>query len=59
MNFFSQLFAVAAMNLKNIPLRLGNSLVIVIGIAGAVAVFIPVLAMSLSFRSTINERSAR
>jgi putative ABC transport system permease protein len=47
------LFAVTAVNLRNIPLRLGNSLVIVIGIAGAVGVFIPVLAMSLSFRATI------
>jgi putative ABC transport system permease protein len=41
------------MNLRNIPRRLGNSLVIVIGIAGAVAVFIPILAMSISFRATI------
>jgi putative ABC transport system permease protein len=45
--------AVAAMNLRNIPRRLGNSLVIVVGIAGAVGVFIPVLAMSMSFRATI------
>lgn len=41
------------MNLRNIPRRLGNSLVIVIGMAGAVGVFIPLLAMSLSFRATI------
>lgn len=44
---------VTAMNLRNIPRRLGNSLVIVIGMAGAVGVFIPLLAMSLSFRATI------
>jgi putative ABC transport system permease protein len=53
MNFLSQTLAVTAMNLRNIPRRLGNSLVIVIGMAGAVGVFIPILAMSLSFRETI------
>jgi len=53
MNFFRQTLAVTAMNLRNIPLRLGNSLVIIIGIAGAVGVFIPILAMSISFRATI------
>jgi putative ABC transport system permease protein len=53
MNLFNQTLAVAAMNLRNIPRRLGNSLVIVIGIAGAVGVFMPILAMSLSFRATI------
>jgi putative ABC transport system permease protein len=53
MNFFSQTVAVTAMNLRNIPRRLGNSLVIVIGIAGAVGVFIPILAVSISFRATI------
>jgi putative ABC transport system permease protein len=53
MNFFSQTLAVTAMNLRNIPRRFGNSLVIVIGIAGAVGVFLPVLAMSISFRATI------
>jgi putative ABC transport system permease protein len=53
MNFFSQTLAVTAMNLRNIRLRLGNSLVIVIGIAGAVGVFIPIVAMSMSFRATI------
>jgi putative ABC transport system permease protein len=53
MNFFSQTLAVTATNLRSIPLRLGNSLVIVIGIAGAVGVFIPILAMSISFRATI------
>ncbi len=53
MNFFSQTLAVTAMNLRNVPRRLGNSLVIVIGIAGAVGVFIPIVAMSMSFRATI------
>jgi putative ABC transport system permease protein len=53
MSIISQTLAVTAMNLRNIPRRLGNSLVIVIGIAGAVGVFIPILAMSMSIKSTI------
>lgn len=54
MNIVSQILAVTAMNLRSIPQRLGNSLVIVVGIAGVVAVLISVLAMSLGFRTTIN-----
>jgi putative ABC transport system permease protein len=54
MNILSQILAVTAMNLRSIPQRLGNSLVIVVGIAGVVAVLISVLAMYLGFRTTIN-----
>jgi putative ABC transport system permease protein len=50
----AQTLAVTALNLRSIPQRLGNSLVIVIGIAGVVAVLISVLAMSTGFRDTIN-----
>jgi putative ABC transport system permease protein len=53
MRLLQQTLAVTAMNLRNIPQRLGNSLVIVIGVAGAVAVFIPILVMSISFRTAI------
>ncbi len=53
MGFLGQTLALTANNLRNIPQRLGNSLVIVTGVAGAVGVFIPILAMSLSFRATI------
>ena len=53
MNPVRQTLAIAVTNLRNIPLRLGSSLVIVIGIAGVVGVLIPVLAMSMGFRSTI------
>jgi len=53
MNFIRQTLALTATNLRNIPQRLGNSLVIVIGVAGAVGVFIPILAMSMSFRATV------
>jgi putative ABC transport system permease protein len=53
MNVLRQIFAITAANLRNVPQRLGNSLVIVIGIAGIVGVLIPVIAMSIGFRSTI------
>jgi putative ABC transport system permease protein len=53
MSTISQTLALTAMNLRSIPQRLGNSMVIVVGIAGVVAVLISVLAMSLGFRTTI------
>jgi putative ABC transport system permease protein len=53
MNIARQILAITATNVRNIPLRLGSSLVIVIGIAGVVGVLIPVLAMSMGFRATI------
>jgi putative ABC transport system permease protein len=53
MNSVAQVFAIVAANVRNIPLRLGSSLVIVIGIAGVVGVLIPVLAMSLAFEATM------
>jgi putative ABC transport system permease protein len=48
-----QILAVTAANVRSIPLRPGNSLVIVVGIAGVVAVLIAVLAMYAGFRATI------
>ena len=53
MSLLRQILAVAAMNLRSVPQRLGNSLVIVIGVAGVVAVLISVLAMSLGFGATV------
>jgi putative ABC transport system permease protein len=53
MSTISQTLALTAMNLRSIPQRLGNSMVIVVGISGVVAVLISVLAMSLGFRTTI------
>ena len=58
MSLTTQVRAVTGMNLRSIPRRLGNALVIVIGIAGVVAVLISVLAMSSSFRATL-KRDAR
>lgn len=48
-----QILAITATSVRSIPMRLGNSLVIVIGIAGVVAVLMSVLAMFEGFRSTI------
>ncbi|HWG77438.1 MAG TPA: ABC transporter permease [Steroidobacteraceae bacterium] len=49
----SQVLALTAHALRHIPQRLGNALVIVFGIAGVVAVLIPVLAMYRGFGTTI------
>jgi putative ABC transport system permease protein len=48
-----QIFSVTAVNVRSVPLRLGTSLVIVIGVAGVVAVLVSVLAMLEGFRATI------
>jgi putative ABC transport system permease protein len=47
------LWAVSVMSLQTLPQRLGASSVIVIGIAGVVAVLISVLAMGVGFRHTL------
>src|SRR5690349_4725923 len=49
-----QISAVTSMNLRSIPQRLGTSSVIVIGIAGVVAVVISVLAMAVGFKHTVD-----
>jgi putative ABC transport system permease protein len=46
MSTLSQIGAITAMNLRSIPHRMGTSMVIVVGIAGVVAVLVSVLAMS-------------
>jgi putative ABC transport system permease protein len=46
MSTLTQIAAVSVLNVRSIPQRLGTSSVIVIGIAGVVAVLISVLAMS-------------
>ena len=50
MNSVAQIITVTALNLRNLPQRLGSSLVIVIGIAGVVGVLISMLSMSVGFR---------
>jgi putative ABC transport system permease protein len=49
----AQILAVTGASVRSIPLRLGNSLVIVVGVAGVVAVLILVLTMFAGFRTTI------
>ena len=50
---FKQLAAVISMSLQTLPQRSGASSVIVIGIAGVVAVLVSVLAMGAGFRHTL------
>jgi putative ABC transport system permease protein len=50
---FKQLFAITGMNLQTLPQRFGASSVIVIGIAGVVAVLVSVLAMGVGFQHTL------
>jgi putative ABC transport system permease protein len=50
---YKQLIAVSLMSLSTLPQRLGSSSVIVIGIAGVVAVLVSVLAMATGFRHTV------
>lgn len=53
MSLLRQILAIAATSLRSIPMRLGNSLAIVVGIGGVVAVLISVLAMFEGFRASI------
>jgi putative ABC transport system permease protein len=48
-----QVLAITQLGLRSIPERLGPSLVIVIGLAGVVAVFTALLAMAAGFQSTL------
>lgn len=58
MKMFRQIRAVTAMNFRSLPQRASTSLVIVIGIAGVVAVLVSVLAMSTGLIRTM-ENSGR
>ena len=50
---FGQAFAITGINIRSIPERWTSSLVIVIGLAGVVAVFCALLAMATGFSSTL------
>ena len=50
---FKQVIALSLMSLQTLPQRIGISSVIVIGIAGVVAVLVSVLAMGVGFRHTL------
>jgi len=49
----TQISEITAMNLRNVRSRLGSSSVIVVGIAGVVAVLVALLAMGAGFRSAL------
>jgi putative ABC transport system permease protein len=50
----TQFLVLTMLGLRSIPRRLGNSLVVVVGIAGVVAVLLSVLTMYVNFRHTID-----
>jgi putative ABC transport system permease protein len=49
----TQILSITWLGLRSIPERLGASLVIVVGLAGVVAVFTALLAMAAGFQSTL------
>ena len=53
MRVLNQIFAVTALNLKNLPQRSGSSLVAIIGVAAVVLVFAAVLSMARGFERTM------
>ncbi len=53
MSVLRQIASVSAINIRSLPQRIGTSSVVVIGIAGVVAVLISVLAMSTGFIKTL------
>ncbi len=53
MKFIRQVFEITTMNLKTILERFGSSVVIIVGIAGSVAVMVSLLSMAEGLNSTI------
>ena len=53
MRGLNQILAITGLNVRNIPQRPGPSLVVIVGIAGVVAVLVSVLAMAEGFRHTL------
>ncbi len=51
--WITQIVKVTAMNLRNLPARLGTSLVAVIGIGGVVAVLVSLLSMGEGFKAAM------
>jgi putative ABC transport system permease protein len=54
----AQIGEITLMNLRNLPSRLGSSSVIVVGIAGVVAVLVSILAMATGFRAALDSTGA-
>ncbi len=53
MRFLNQIIAVTALNLRNLPKRMGSSMVAIIGVAAVVVVFAGVLSMANGFERTL------
>jgi len=53
-----QIYEITLMNLRNLPSRLGSSSVIIVGIAGVVAVLVSILAMATGFRAALESTMA-
>src|SRR5215831_10780911 len=53
MSALNQVVHITLINLRTVPQRPGTSLVVVIGLAGVVAVLVSVLAMGEGFRHTL------
>ncbi len=53
MNFFAQLAALTAFNLRTLPRRTGSALAALVGIAGVVAVLVGVLSIREGFRGAM------
>ncbi len=58
MNGLTQLITVCAMNIRNLPQRLGSSSVAIFGVACVVGVFIGVLSMASGFQRTMTTAGA-
>ena len=58
MKFLRQVFEITTMNLKTILERFGSSVVIIVGIAGSVAVMVSLLSMAEGLNSTIEGRGS-
>lgn len=52
MNVIAQILSVTALGLRSLPLRFGTSMVVVVGVATVVAVFVSVMAMAVGFEKT-------
>jgi putative ABC transport system permease protein len=55
MSFWSQTWAVTALNLRNVPQRFAASTVVVLGVAGTVGVLVSVMAMANGMASAFEE----
>ena len=55
----SQVLAITGINIRSIPQRWASSVVIVIGLAGVVAVFTALLAMATGFETTLKSTGRR